>query len=151
MYWIVGVMTVSLLGLVAFGLYFDARPVPEKIQSKRWWSRVLGANLFAFIASEFALLFLAVDTVMAQAPEAAAGGAADLSIGAGLAMLGIGIPTGLATIGAGIAVGPVGASALAIISEKPEMFGRTLIYLGLAEGIAIYGLVVTILMLGRLG
>ena len=38
-----------------------------------------------------------------------------------------------------------------VIAEKPEMFGRTLIYLGLAEGIAIYGLVVTILLLGRIG
>ena len=59
------------------------------------------------------------------------------------------MPTGLATIGAGLAVGPVGAAALAVIAEKPEMFGRTLIYLGLAEGIAIYGLVVTILLLGK--
>jgi V/A-type H+-transporting ATPase subunit K len=47
-------------------------------------------------------------------------------------------------------VGPVGAASLAVIAEKPEMFGRTLIYLGLAEGIAIYGLVVTILLLGRI-
>ena len=40
--------------------------------------------------------------------------------------------------------------SLAVITEKPEMFGRTLIYLGLAEGIAIYGLVVSILLLGRI-
>ena len=56
----------------------------------------------------------------------------------------------MATIAAGIAVGPVGAASLAVIAEKPEAFGRTLIYLGLAEGIAIYGLVVTILMLGKI-
>ena len=78
-------------------------------------------------------------------------GTVEISAGLGLALIGIGIPTGLAAIGAGIAVGPVGASSLAIISEKPEMFGRTLIYLGLAEGIAIYGLVVTILLLGKIG
>ena len=40
--------------------------------------------------------------------------------------------------------------SLAVIAEKPEIFGRTLVYLGLAEGIAIYGLVVTILLLGRI-
>ena len=84
------------------------------------------------------------------APEAAAA-APEVSVGLGLALIGIGIPTALATIGAGIAVGPVGAAALAVIAEKPEAFGRSLIYLGLAEGIAIYGLVVTILMLGRIG
>ena len=37
-----------------------------------------------------------------------------------------------------------------MIAEKPEMFGRTLIYMGLAEGIAIYGLVMSILMLGKI-
>jgi len=42
------------------------------------------------------------------------------------------------------------AAALAVIAEKPEMFGRTLIYMGLAEGIAIYGLVMSILLLGKL-
>jgi V/A-type H+-transporting ATPase subunit K len=35
------------------------------------------------------------------------------------------------------------------VSEKPEIFGRTLVYLGLAEGIAIYGLVLSILLLNR--
>jgi V/A-type H+/Na+-transporting ATPase subunit K len=44
----------------------------------------------------------------------------------------------------------VGAAALAVIGEKPEVFGRTLIYLGLAEGVAIYGLVMSILLLGKL-
>ena len=66
------------------------------------------------------------------------------------AVIGVGLPTGLATIGAGIAVSSVGSASLAVITEKPELFGRTLIYLGLAEGIAIYGLVVSILLLGKI-
>jgi V/A-type H+-transporting ATPase subunit K len=37
-----------------------------------------------------------------------------------------------------------------VLAEKPEIFGRTLIYLGLAEGIAIYGLVMSILLLDRI-
>lgn len=53
------------------------------------------------------------------------------------------ISTGIATIGAGIAVSQVGAAAIAAISEKPELFGRVLIILGLAEGIAIYGLIIS--------
>jgi V/A-type H+-transporting ATPase subunit K len=85
-----------------------------------------------------------------MAQTAPAGAAAEVSVGYGLAMIGVAIPTGLATIAAGIAVGPVGAASLAVIAEKPETFGRTLVYLGLAEGIAIYGLVVTILMLGKI-
>ena len=74
----------------------------------------------------------------------------EITIGFGLALIGIGLPTAFATIGAGIAVSSVGAASLAVITEKPELFGRTLIYLGLAEGIAIYGLVVTILLLGKI-
>jgi V/A-type H+-transporting ATPase subunit K len=76
--------------------------------------------------------------------------AGEISTGLGLAILGVGIPTGLSTIGAGIAVGPIGAASLAAITEKPETLGRTLIYLGLAEGIAIYGLVISILLLNRI-
>jgi V/A-type H+-transporting ATPase subunit K len=76
--------------------------------------------------------------------------AGEMSVGMGLAIIGAGIPTALSTIGAGIAVGPIGAASLAAITEKPENLGRTLIYLGLAEGIAIYGLVISILLINKL-
>jgi len=85
-----------------------------------------------------------------MAAELVVGGTTEISLGRGLALIGIGLPTALAAIGAGIALGPVGSAALAVIAEKPEMFGRTLIYMGLAEGIAIYGLVMSILMLGKI-
>ena len=60
--------------------------------------------------------------------------------------LGMGLSTGLAAIGAGIAVGYTGSSAIASITEKPEMFGRSMIIVGLAEGIAIYGLLISFLI-----
>jgi len=60
------------------------------------------------------------------------------------------LATGLSTIGAAIAVGLVGSSAMGALSEKPEMAGRALIFVGLAEGIAIYGLIVTIMILGKI-
>jgi len=59
--------------------------------------------------------------------------------------------TGLAALGAGVAVANVGAAAIGAIAEKPELFGRVLILVGLAEGIAIYGLIVSILILNRIG
>ena len=65
----------------------------------------------------------------------------------GWAAIAAGIAVGLGSIGAGIAVGQVGAAAMGVIGEKPELLGKTLIYLGLAEGIAIYGLVIAILLL----
>ena len=45
----------------------------------------------------------------------------------------------------------VGTAAVGALAEKPELFGRLLIFIGLAEGIAIYGLIVSILILNRLG
>jgi V/A-type H+/Na+-transporting ATPase subunit K len=87
----------------------------------------------------------------AQPPAGpAAAAAASLSIGDGIALLGVAVATGLAVMGAGQAVGIVGAAALGVISEKPEMLGRTLVFIGLAEGLAIYGLIISILLLQQL-
>ena len=95
----------------------------------------------------------------AQAPEPAAAGTAPAAaaaptgsasgygawvvVSAAICVLG-------ATIGAGYAVAHVGAAALGAASEKPEIMGRALIFVGLAEGIAIYGLVVAIMLLGKI-
>ncbi|MBN2046413.1 MAG: hypothetical protein JW750_01120 [Anaerolineaceae bacterium] len=65
------------------------------------------------------------------------------------ATLAAAISTGLATIGAGIAVSATGAAAVGTIAEKPESFGRALIFVGLAEGIAIYGLIISFMVLNR--
>lgn len=59
--------------------------------------------------------------------------------------------TGISALGAGIAVASVGAAAVGALAEKPELFGRTLVLVGLAEGIAIYGLIVSIIILNSLG
>ena len=60
------------------------------------------------------------------------------------------LATGLSALAAGIAVAGVGAAAIGAIAEKPELFGRTLVFVGLAEGIAIYGLIISIMILNRL-
>ena len=65
------------------------------------------------------------------------------------ALLGAGIAVAGSTIGAGIAVAYTGAAALAAISERSEMFGRAMVIVGLAEGIAIYGLIIGILLIGK--
>ncbi|MFA1542874.1 ATPase [Actinomadura monticuli] len=63
--------------------------------------------------------------------------------------LGTGIAVAGAAIGAGIAVAYVGAAALAAMSERPELFGRAMVIVGLAEGIAIYGLIIGIILIGK--
>lgn len=82
-------------------------------------------------------------SVLAAPPLQEGGGLSD-----GMAM-GAALATGLAAIGAGIAVGIAGAAAIGAITEKPETLGRTLIFVGLAEGIAIYGLIISFMILTR--
>lgn len=65
------------------------------------------------------------------------------------ASLAAALATGVATISAGIAVSNTGAAALGAIAEKPETFGRALVFVGLAEGIGIYGLIIAVLILNR--
>jgi V/A-type H+-transporting ATPase subunit K len=64
------------------------------------------------------------------------------------ASLAAGIAVGLGSLGAAYAVGNTGAAAIAVIAERPETFGRVLIFVGLAEGIAIYGLIIAFMILG---
>jgi V/A-type H+-transporting ATPase subunit K len=58
--------------------------------------------------------------------------------------------TGMSAIGAAYAVAVIGGAAMGAVAEKPETAGRALVFLGLAEGIAIYGLIIAIMILGRL-
>lgn len=65
------------------------------------------------------------------------------------AFLSAAISTAFGCLGAGIAVAYVGAAAVGAVGEKPEIAGRTLVFVGLAEGVAIYGLIVAIMILGK--
>jgi V/A-type H+-transporting ATPase subunit K len=60
------------------------------------------------------------------------------------------LAVGIACLGAAYAVAHVGAASIGAMSERPELAGRALIFVGLAEGIAIYGLIISVMILGRL-
>jgi V/A-type H+-transporting ATPase subunit K len=60
------------------------------------------------------------------------------------------LATGMSSIGAAIAVAAVGSAAIGALAEKPELFGRLLILIGLAEGIAIYGLIISVVIINNL-
>ncbi|MCX6354881.1 MAG: ATP synthase subunit C [Candidatus Aureabacteria bacterium] len=60
------------------------------------------------------------------------------------------ISVSVGSIAGGFAVAYVGSAALGGLAEKPELFGRAIVFVGLAEGIAIYGLLIAILILFRL-
>lgn len=103
--------------------------------SKKWFGSTLRLGIVFFIISF-------CDFAWAQ-------GASDASI-VRWAFLSAAIATGLSALAAGIAVAYVGAAAVGAMSEKPEIAGRALIYVGLAEGIAIYGLIIAIMILGKI-
>jgi len=88
----------------------------------------------------------ATATAVGAAKSAAAVSATSSGSGA---LLGAAIAVAGSTIGAGIAVAYAGAAALAIMSERPELFGRAMVIVGLAEGIAIYGLIIGIILIGK--
>lgn len=67
----------------------------------------------------------------------------------GLKYLAAALSTGLACIGTGIAVAISGSAAIGAISENEKLLGKTIIFVGLAEGIAIYGLIISIMILGQ--
>jgi V/A-type H+/Na+-transporting ATPase subunit K len=95
------------------------------------------AVLVAIVAA-----FPAEATTAAQATEAADEANGDALIAAAIAVAG-------SSLGAAFAVAYTGAAALAAMSERPELFGRSMVIVGLAEGIAIYGLIIAIILVGR--
>lgn len=133
------VLVIASLGLGLLGARLRGRSLKNP-------GRVLAVSLLTSAASLAASGLL----VLTAGPAAAAGVPSVLGAGAGMGFIGAAVSTGLACLGAGIAVAVVGAAALGIIGEKPEMLGTTLIYLGLAEGIAIYGVIVALLILGKI-
>ncbi len=109
---------------------------------------VLGLGGFnavvGLMAAGFGLVWLASPATILASGMVAPTAAADQ-----FTSLAAALSTGFATIGAGIAVSATGAAAVGAIAEKPESFGRSLIFVGLAEGIAIYGLIISFLLLNR--
>ncbi|MBF0294605.1 MAG: H+transporting two-sector ATPase C subunit [Magnetococcales bacterium] len=110
---------------------------------------------FAIALTLMTTLMAAGGTILLfSTPAFAGGGAAAGSAPAfdpGMGYLAAALATGLSSLAAGVAVGHVGSAAIGAITEKPELLGRMLILVGLAEGIAIYGLIISILILNRLG
>jgi V/A-type H+-transporting ATPase subunit K len=136
---------VGLLPMVPAIIYFFHQRGKSPTEATR--SLVYGLNGFNVLVGMMAtalgiLWLLSPDTAMA----AGLGQTAQADPYAALAAA---ISTGLACVGAGIAVAGSGAAAVGAIAEKPESFGRSLIFVGLSEGIAIYGLIISFLVLNR--
>ncbi len=94
------------------------------------------------------IMLCACTAVFAQDAAAAEGAAADAAgISAGIKYLAAAIAVGLACIAGGIAVAKIGSSAMGAMSENPELSGKALPFVGLAEGICLWGMLVAVLIL----
>ena len=145
---------VAGLPLIA-GAVLLAHVVTRRGRSGMYLLAGIGALL---MVGAVALVIAALAAGPAAAGTATAGtAAAGVKIAAGAAttsgntaaLLGAAIAVAGSTVGAGIAVAYAGAAALAVMSERPELFGRAMVIVGLAEGIAIYGLIIGIILIGK--
>lgn len=112
--------------------------------------RNISAIAFTILAG---LISLAATALFWWAPALAAPPTAAGAIDPGVMQWGFiaaAAATGMSSLAAGYAVAVVGSAAVGALAEKPELMGRILILVGLAEGIAIYGLIISILILNRL-
>jgi len=141
---VVFAVLVGLLPVIPAVLYViqNGKVSPAKALSHL----VTGFNAFNFLVGMMAA-GLAVVWLASPSSVLAAGAAQEAGNVDQYATLAAALSTGLACIGAGIAVGGSGAAAVGATAEKPESFGRALIFVGLSEGIAIYGLIISFLVL----
>ena len=138
----VWMIALPLLVLVAAGTIAILR---RGGPSARWW--LVGLNLVVSVGA-LAAMFVALDMGGAAAGPITADPVVANS-GSWAALLGAAIAVAGSSIGAGVAVAYTGAAALAAISERPEVFGRAMVIVGLAEGIAVYGLIVSVILIGQ--
>ena len=119
----------------------------------------LKMNIAVFAVLVVLISVLCVNVFAAEAPsssndaaavstEAQAQPATDNSKGLGL--LAAGLVTGLAGIGGGIAVAAGAPAAIAATAENPKSFGKSIIFVALGESIALYGVVISILILNKI-
>lgn len=112
---------------------------------------VAGCAMGAFATGSEDKAAAPADTTAAQASDTAVesteSAAKDNSKGLGL--LAAGLVTGLAGIGGGIAVAAGAPAAIAATSEDSKAFGKALIFVALGESIALYGVVISILILNK--
>jgi V/A-type H+-transporting ATPase subunit K len=132
--------TLMVLMTIGTGIFMIYKNIEG---NRKTLKKILRVNLFVFLPIlAAAIITLVPGTINAETTSAVSG--------AGLGFMAAALSTGLATLGAGYAVAVVGSSALGAVSEDSSILGKTLIFVGLAEGIAIYGLIVSILIIGRL-
>ncbi len=133
------IIALILTYVIPFGAYIKGE------KNKGRYKKALALNVVSF----FGILIVA--TVFGFATTASAAEAtAAASNATGLGYIAAALSTGLSCVGGGIAVASAASAALGAISEDQSILGKSLIFVGLAEGVALYGLIISFMILGRL-
>ena len=137
-------ITLAVALILCIAVPFGAFAMGEKTKGR--YKTALGVNAFLFFGTllvSSALMF----SGNAFAAETAAAAGSNV---AGFGYLAAALSTGLACIGGGIAVSAAASAALGAISEDGSILGKSLIFVGLAEGVCLYGLIISFMILGKL-
>lgn len=126
--------------IVPFGYYL----VGEKSRGR--YKTAIGVNAFFF----FGTMLIAIAVMFAGGTSVQAAAGSEAGIATGMGYLAAALVTGLSCIGGGIAVASAASAALGAISEDQSILGKSLIFVGLAEGVALYGLIISFMILGQL-
>ena len=134
------IATLVLSIIVPFGYYL----IGEK--NKKRYKRTIGVNAFFFFGA-----FAIASIMLLGGPQVHAASADNgAALATGLGYIAAALVTGLSCIGGGIAVASAASAALGAISEDSSVLGKSLIFVGLAEGVCLYGLIISFMILGKL-
>ena len=137
----------ALAVIVPIGVFFITEGRMPPVRKRRLYKHVLSANVTSFFGMMlFATVFMFSGAVSATAGPVPAEAAAAVT-DQGMRFIAAALSTGFATIGAGVATGAAASAALGALSENDGIMGRALIFVALAEGIAIYGLLISFMIL----
>ncbi len=136
------------VGIAAGTVIYGRRAMKTNKKGSVKKAILTSASAFGTVMITMIVFMVSGYPVFAEGETAATAVAASgMTLGEGFKYLAAAISTGLATIGTGLAVGSVGSSAIGAVSEDSSILGKTLIFVGMAEGIAIYGMIISILIL----
>lgn len=149
-----------LMILAPAALLFSAFLIVKKRAQGRPVKKALVTNLMTFAVLTVLISVLCVnvfaaddstaaDATAAQQTEATAETETASGSSTGMGLLAAGLVTGLAGIGGGIAVAAGAPAAIAATAENPKSFGKSIIFVALGESIALYGVVISILILNK--
>lgn len=115
-------------------------------KNKARYKLTIGTNAAAF----FGIMLVACSFMFSGNAQAAETAQAAGGLSTGMGYLAAALVTGLSCIGGGIAVASAASAALGAISEDSSILGKSLIFVGLAEGVCLYGLIISFMILGQL-